>query len=445
MTDDKLQAFAAWLSRRGIELTVSDRRIAVGFLALAGRRPVCAEDIARGTELARDASMTNDDELARVGAQLLAFEAAQAALPVAVEPAGASAEAADAVAATPHASSSAGSPGDAGRVAAMLAIAAVPDAAGATSSSGGGGSGATAAATAPGGARSVAAESTAEAAHAVAAAGPVNDGEPVRVVATTAPMKVMIRTSGPVPAPVSATVRATSDPIRGRSSVRGTSDADAAGSPARPRRRRLRAVALIGVGAIALGAIGVGATRSAADAPSAARPAAPTAAAAAPPVQDRGQRLRRVAIEARLPAGWREAGDAELGALASQVNATLVVPSGTPAALDRGLFVAVAPAGGDLVEAARNAERGAIRQLGIAERSYRPDGCELVDLGGAPTGRCLGLAERDAGSGSAAVSVAVAIYVRAVGAHHVVALALGGSAQPHASSDSDAIVASFRP
>jgi hypothetical protein len=111
----------------------------------------------------------------------------------------------------------------------------------------------------------------------------------------------------------------------------------------------------------------------------------------------------------------------------------------TPADPDHGLFVVATAAHDDLVAAARTAERGVIRQLGIAASAYHPGGCALVALGGAPAGWCSGVAEHRA------ARVAVEIYVRTVGSKNVVVLSLAKPSQASAHAEAAAIAASFTP
>jgi hypothetical protein len=163
-------------------------------------------------------------------------------------------------------------------------------------------------------------------------------------------------------------------------------------------------------------------------------PPQPTSAPAA------AQRLRKLDLGVRLPAGWREASDAELGTLTVRRDAALVFRGVTPSDPDHGVFVAAATVpGDDLVAAARTAERGVIQQLGVDTGAYHPAGCAVVELGRGHAGRCRGVAEHRAGK------VAVEIYVRAVGGRNFVALSLARSSQANAGAEALAIVASFTP
>jgi hypothetical protein len=169
----------------------------------------------------------------------------------------------------------------------------------------------------------------------------------------------------------------------------------------------------------------------------AAKPPAPPAQIAAPAA---AQRLRKLDLGVRLPVGWREASDAELGTLTVRPDAAVVFRGATPSDPDHGVFVATAAAlDDDLVAAARTAERGVIRQLGVDTSAYHPTGCAVVELGTGRAGRCRGFAEHRAGK------VAIEIYVRAVGARSVVALSLAKSSQPNADAEAAAIVASLTP
>ena len=167
---------------------------------------------------------------------------------------------------------------------------------------------------------------------------------------------------------------------------------------------------------------------------------APIARAAAPPVADATQRLRRVALGVRLPTGWREASEAELGAFTSRRDATVVFRGAAAADPEHGIFIAAtAGRGDDLVGAARTAERGVIRQLGIDASAYHPAGCAELAMGGGPAARCRGVAERGASA------VGVEIYVRVIAGRTVVALSLAQTSQATAASDAAAIVGSFTP
>lgn len=321
--DDKTRAFASWLRGRGVELTGGELSLVTGLIALAGRRPVCADDIARGIELARGAAICEDAQLERLGALLLAFEAERGA------------------------------------------------------------------ADAP---------------------------------ASAAPLQITIRTTAQVP--VIAQPDATTAPaVRDRS---------ARGSMSRRRARALAASALAVAAASAItGAVCAGRGSS-----SPARP--PTALRSAP--AERAQRLRRVGLSVRLPAGWREASDAELATSTGPPDATIVFRGATPADPDHGVFVAATAAhDDDLVAAARTAERGVIRQLGIAASAYQPGGCALIELGGGPAGWCSGVAEHRG------ARVAVEIYVRTVGNRSVVVLSLAKPSQAGAHAEAAAIAASLTP
>lgn len=211
---------------------------------------------------------------------------------------------------------------------------------------------------------------------------------------------------------------------------------DAAAASAPPRRTtRKRARTFAAAGAVALAALGaLGALYAGRTDP------APDAKDAPHQGSSAGERLRRVDLGVHLPTGWREASDAELGS-AQPLGSTVVFRGATPADPDHGLFVATAALDADLVSAARTAERGVISQLGIETSSYHPSGCLLVALGAsrARAGKCRGVAAHRG------ASVAVEVYVRAVGPRNVVALSLAKPSQPAAAVETAAIVASFTP
>lgn len=371
-SDDKTEAFAAWLRDQGIELTAGERSLIAGFVALAGRRPVCADDIAQGVELARGAAISEDARLERLGAQLLAFEARNA-----------------------DRAGERGDPPAGSAIAGSTPEPAAPVAAAATS-----------------GVRT-----------------PVETEESAAMISShiaaelkpASPLKISIRTTAQVPVARPAAVAQVSAPRP-------------VGVAPRWPRTRTRKLATVGAALAAAAAAGAFYLGRAAPAP----PAAP--ATHAPAVVVPGQRLRRIALGVRLPDGWREASDAELGEVAAQRDATVVFRGTTPADPEHGVFVAAAAAqDGDLIATARTAERGVIRQLGIAASAYQPAGCALVDLAGGKAARCRGVAEPAAGR------VAVEIYVRTVGARTIVALSLAKPSQATAAADAAAIVASFTP
>jgi hypothetical protein len=392
--DDKTEAFASWLRDQGIELTASERSLIAGFVALAGRRPVGPDDIAQGVELARGAAISEDARLERLGAQLLAFEATNAA--AAAERSNSSAaSAAVSTAAEPATAVQLGTAAAPARVVAAVGAGVAADDAAPTSA--------------------VPAAVATEVLAATIAGHIEAELEPA------SPLKILIRTTAQVPVARPAAVDQVSAPRP-------------VGAAPRWPRTRTRKLASVGAALAAAAAAGAFYLGRAAPAP----PAAP--ATHAPAVVVPGQRLRRIALGVRLPDGWREASDAELGEVAAQRDATVVFRGTTPADPEHGVFVAAAAAqDGDLIATARTAERGVIGQLGIAASAYQPAGCALVELAGGKAARCRGIAEPAAGR------VAVEIYVRTVGARTIVALSLAKPSQATAAADAAAIVASFTP
>jgi len=365
-----MEAFAAWQRACGCELTGGERSLIAGFLALAGREPVTPEHIAHGIELARGAAISDRTRLEQLGAQLLAFEAARAAVsppplitldePPLVErdeP--------------PHVERD-------------------------------------------------------EPPHVERDAPPPveRDAPPPAV---SAPLHIMIRSTTKIATVAPAAVaEATREPTDELDATPPAAAGPRRWSPRVGMRTRVATVAALAALAVA-----------AAIYPRHDEPApAPAARAAADPPQ----RLRRLALAVRLPPGWREAGDAELGAFTSQRDATVVFRGQTPVDPEHGIFIAASTArGDDLIATARTAERGVIRQLGIAASAYHPAGCAQVAMGGGRAARCRGIAER----GEAAVGVE--IYVRVVAGRTIVALSLARTSQASASADAAAIVASFTP
>jgi len=353
--DDKTQACASWLRGRGIELTAGERSLIAGFFALAGPRPVTADDIARGIELARGAAISEHAQLEQLGAHVIAFEAARAGVerPVPLD-------------APPVVDRAAPSPE-----------------------------------------RSVA---TAPAMTNAAQAAP-----PEQV----APLKIMIRVTAQTPVIAPAADERIAPPGRVRLGRRW------------PWRLRTRTLAVAALAAAAVAGVIYGRGSPAVVAPAAVARAARVAA------PEPALRLRRVELGVRLPPGWREASDSELGA-APEPRTTVVFRGATPTDPDHGLFVAEVAHDADLVAAARTAERGVIRQLGIDASAYHPAGCAVVELASGRAGRCHGMAERGG------APVAVEIYVRTIGARNIIALSLARSPQAGA-GDAAAIVASFTP
>ena len=359
--DDKTEACTSWLRGRGIELTAGQRSLIAGFFALAGRRPVTADDIARGIELARGAAISEDAQLDQLGAHVLAFEAARAGV-------------------------ERGDPPAAPRVVAAVSPERIVGPAPAT-------------------------------------VEPVPAAPRVEVIPAAppdevAPLKLTIRVTAQTPV-VAPSAELIARPGRDRAGRRW---------PARLRPRTL-AVTALAAAAVAGVIYGRGS-------PAPVVPAAGVPARVAAP--EPALRLRRVDLGVRLPAGWREARDSELGA-APDPHASVVFRGATPADPDHGLFVAAVARGDDLVAAARIAERGVIRQLGIDASAYHPAGCALIELASGRAGRCRGIAEHlDA-------PVAVEIYVRTVGGRNVVALSLAKPSRASAANEAAAIVASFTP
>ena len=74
IADERLDAFEVWLIARG-EGAQLNRSIAAGFLAIAGKRPVTADDVAAGVALAREAGVGEVEPMERLGALLVEFEA----------------------------------------------------------------------------------------------------------------------------------------------------------------------------------------------------------------------------------------------------------------------------------------------------------------------------------------------------------------------------------
>ena len=375
--EQKTQACAAWLRGRGVELT--------------------AGDIARGIELARGAAISGDAELEQLGAHVLAFEVAAASVhtdlpdaPPGARPAITNREPREA-APRPDA-----------------APAALPDAAVARRAD---------VTVAPAAELAGAPQPDPRAGAVPSATVTTGQGPPIEDVA---PLTIKIRVTAPSP----AVARPPAEPATATLPV----------GP-RPRRRRLaikpRTLALGALAAAALVAVIYGRGSPAELAPA---PASQGTARA-----ESAHRLRHLDLGVRLPIGWREASDAELGVLPDPPGSTVVFRGATAADPDHGVFVAAAAHVADPVAAARTAERGVIRALGLDAGAYHPAGCALVELGGGRAGRCRGVAEHGG------VPVAVEIYVRAVGGRDVIALSLAKASQAGAAAEAAAIVGSFTP
>jgi hypothetical protein len=173
----------------------------------------------------------------------------------------------------------------------------------------------------------------------------------------------------------------------------------------------------------------------------------PAKAAAAGPVPTAVQRLRRVPLAARFPAGWREASELELGPDAAPgAPSSIVFRGATPSDPDDGVYLAMLPidpavvADGDaLVEAARTAERGLVDRLAADAATYQPSGCTVVDVDGRPAGACRGVATRRS------ERVSLQTYVRVVGDRQVVAMFLARASVPDPRGEAARVVASFTP
>jgi hypothetical protein len=173
----------------------------------------------------------------------------------------------------------------------------------------------------------------------------------------------------------------------------------------------------------------------------------PAKAAAAGPVPTAVQRLRRVPLAARFPAGWREASELELGPDAAPgAPSSIVFRGATPSDPDDGVYLAMLPvdpavvADGDaLVEAARTAERGLVDRLAADAATYQPSGCTVVDVDGRPAGACRGVAIRRS------ERVSLQTYVRVVGDRQVVAMFLARASVPDPRGEAARVVASFTP
>lgn len=172
------------------------------------------------------------------------------------------------------------------------------------------------------------------------------------------------------------------------------------------------------------------------------RASTPTAAAEA------RVRLRRVPLSASVPRGWREARDSELLPAGEHAPPTsLVFRDGTAADPDRGVFVAVLPAAGELagqpadaalISAASTAERGLGAAVAHGAGRYVSAGCTVVTLGGVRSGTCVGTVET-------AAKAEVATYVRVVGDREIVAVSVTRRPSPAASAENAALVASLAP
>jgi hypothetical protein len=238
-----------------------------------------------------------------------------------------------------------------------------------------------------------------------------------------APLKIMIRPTTRVP-------------IIDEAAAPGRDDLEPASPHRTPSRLRRRALVAVGVAVVAATVAGSIYGRHS-DGQGDAKPPAPPVRTSAPAA---AQRLRKLDLGVRLPAGWREASDAELGTLPVRPDAAVVFRGATPSDPDHGVFVAAAVVlDNDLVAAARAAERGVIRQLGVDASAYHPGGCAIVELGAVRAGRCRGVAEHRAGK------VAAEIYVRPVGGRNILALSLARWSQANADAEALAIVASFTP
>jgi hypothetical protein len=255
-------------------------------------------------------------------------------------------------------------------------------------------------------------------------------------MAQLAPMTVTIRSTTRVPTAPSTPAAA------------AASAADADVEPQAPRaprvkraaRRALRAIAGL-AGAALLAAIVVRpivARDGDAAGPAVSAPAAAKPAVVAPAAVDAERHRLRIGLSVRFPDGWREA-DGAPG------DSTVVVRGAKDT--EQGVFLAMVDGrDGDLIAAARDAERGVIGELGSGDASYAPAGCALVgqagqvagpasDRAGDPIGLCKGVAVRDG------ERVAVRTYVRAIGERRVVAVSIGA---PDA-APVDALVSSLAP
>ncbi|MBV8759358.1 MAG: hypothetical protein JO257_18870 [Deltaproteobacteria bacterium] len=174
-----------------------------------------------------------------------------------------------------------------------------------------------------------------------------------------------------------------------------------------------------------------------------------TGAPSQPAPADNRVRLRRVPLFANVPRGWHEASDAEL--LPADAHAppmSLVYRGGSAADPERGMFVSVLPAAGEL--AGHPADAALIRAAGTAERGlgaavthgaggYVSAGCTVVSLGGVKTGACVGTAQQTGATSE------VGVYVRVIGDREIVAVAVTRQPSAATTAETAALVASLTP
>lgn len=172
------------------------------------------------------------------------------------------------------------------------------------------------------------------------------------------------------------------------------------------------------------------------------------AASQAPAAHDARVRLRRVPLFASVPRDWHEASEAELPADGQQPVMSLVYRGGSAADPERGMFVAVLraaaelgghPADAALISAASTGERGLGAVFAHGSEQYVSAGCTVVPLGGVRTGACVGTIEKTGGKSE------VAIYVRVIGDHEIVAMTVTRVPSRAASAEVTALVASLTP
>ncbi|MGE0872355.1 MAG: hypothetical protein AB7P03_27615, partial [Kofleriaceae bacterium] len=180
-------------------------------------------------------------------------------------------------------------------------------------------------------------------------------------------------------------------------SIQRSSEAALADPVPAPRSARSRRTAVIAISVVAaVVAVGAIVTRGSGDEEQVA--ATPTRATAQPAVQ-----LRHVALTARLPAGWREASDAELAEAPAHDptgSGTLVFRGGSARAPEHGMYLAALPRTAALAEqppsttalqeVASAAERGVAASLQANGASYAPGGCATVTIAGRQAGVCRG-------------------------------------------------------
>ena len=172
------------------------------------------------------------------------------------------------------------------------------------------------------------------------------------------------------------------------------------------------------------------------------------AASRAPAATDARVRLHRVPLFASVPRDWHEASEAELPADGQQPVMSLVYRGGSATDPERGMFVAVLPAAAELgghpadaalISAASTGERGLGSVFAHGSEQYVSAGCTVVPLGGVRTGACVGTIEKTGGKSE------VAIYVRVIGDHEIVAMTVTRVPSPAASAEVTALVASLAP